>query len=76
MYSHVSHTSHILPFFILFFWCTFSDNCKLSMGRSAGPNWLWILCNDATLYRRQHVQTVAITNEMQLSKGIYYSTVH
>jgi hypothetical protein len=32
MYSHVSHTTHILPFFILFLWCTFSDNCTAQYG--------------------------------------------
>jgi len=30
---------------------------QLSMGMSVGPNWFWVLHYDATLYRRQHVQT-------------------
>jgi len=57
MYPHVPHTSYISPSLSYYSGEDLVKMARLSMGMSVGPNWLCILYNDATLYRRQHVQT-------------------
>jgi len=57
MYPHVHTLRTSRPSLSCFTGEHLVSMVQLSMGMSVGPNWFWVLYNDATLYRRQQVQT-------------------